>query len=231
VNKLNVLIVEDEKNLGVTLAEYLKTKKHECYLAPTAATAKELFEKHQDIHVILMDIGLPDGDGLNLAREFRAKRKDFILLFLSALNDPETRLEGLELGADDYITKPFDLRELNLRLKRILEIKNFHEQVPNEIKIGALKIYFKRFEIINAQGESIPLSQKECGILELLYTNKNEVISRDKIIETIWGKNSFPSNRTVDNYIVSLRKWIDSDSNGSAKITSVRGIGYKLEIT
>lgn len=226
---LNILIVEDEENLGITLSEYLKGLGHECAWAKDARSARELFRIHKPT-VILMDIGLPDGNGLDLAREFRKTRKDFVLLFLSALNDPETKVEGLEIGADDYITKPFALKELTLRLKRILSSQSEIDKLPEEINHGPLKIWFKRYEVQDADGVVIGLSQKECAILELLYTKKNEAVDREEIIEKIWGEDKFPSNRTVDNYIVKLRKWCESDKAKSIEIQSIRSIGYKLII-
>lgn len=226
---LNILIVEDEENLGITLSEYLKGLGHECAWAKDARSARELFRIHKPT-VILMDIGLPDGSGLDLAREFRKTRKDFVLLFLSALNDPETKVEGLEIGADDYITKPFALKELTLRLKRILSSQSEINKLPEEITHGPLKIWFKRYEVQDADGMVIGLSQKECAILELLYTKKNEAVDREEIIEKIWGEDKFPSNRTVDNYIVKLRKWCESDIAKSIEIQSIRSIGYKLII-
>jgi two-component system alkaline phosphatase synthesis response regulator PhoP len=224
---LNILIVEDEENLGITLSEYLKGLGHGCFWAKDAKTARELFAS-QKPGVILMDIGLPDGNGLDLAREFRKIRKDFVLLFLSALNDPETKVEGLEIGADDYITKPFALKELILRLNRILSSQSEISKLPEEINHGPLKIWFKRYEVQDAQGDILSLSQKECAILELLYTKKNEAVDREEIIEKIWGEDKFPSNRTVDNYIVKLRKWCETDPKKSLEIQSIRSIGYKL---
>lgn len=227
---LSVLIVEDETNLGDTLCDYLESKGYNCKLAGSAIEAIHHFNDHSfKPNVILMDINLPDGNGLELAKKFRTERKDFVLLFLSALNDPDTKFEGLELGAEDYITKPFDLRELNLRLNRILENKIRFEDQDKEISIGKLKIWFTRYEVQDGLGQIVQLSQKECAILELLYFNKNTVVSRDEIIDKIWGENSFPSNRTVDNYIVKLRKWIETAGEDSIKISTVRGIGYKLE--
>ncbi len=223
---LNILLVEDEANLGETLCDYLNSKGHSVELAKTQLEAQKLFGPQ--FHVVLMDINLPDGDGLTLAREFRQKNQNFVLLFLSAQNDPETKYQGLELGAEDYITKPFDLRELNLRLTRILKSSQRLEQMKSEINLGNLKILFSRFQVIDGEGVTINLSQKECSILELLYNNKDEVVSRDEIINQIWGEDSFPSNRTVDNYIVKLRKWLESDSEGFSQIKSVRGVGYTL---
>lgn len=231
-SSLNILIVEDETNLGDTLYDYLDSKGFNCKLETTIESAKERFLSEDfKAHVLLLDINLPDGNGLDLARELREIRQDFVLLFLSAMNDPETKFEGLNLGAEDYITKPFDLRELNLRLNRIIENKHRFENQLDEVQLQDLKIWFTRFEVEDAQKNIIKLSQKECAILELLYENKNIVISRDEIIEKVWGKNAFPSNRTVDNYIVKLRKWIETSNSKSIEISSIRGIGYKFKIT
>lgn len=228
-NNLNILIVEDDKNLGATLNEFLPTKGFNCQLATTVATAEEAFlNSGKKFQIILMDIGLPDGSGLELAKAFRNVRKDFVLLFLSALNDPETKLSGLELGAEDYITKPFDLRELTLRLDRILATSDIMSERQQEVLLGPLKIHFNQYEVIDAHGNMMNLSQKECAILEMLVTNKGSVVSRDQILEQIWGESAYPTNRTIDNYIVKLRKWTDT-SDGQVQITAIRGIGYKLE--
>lgn len=231
LSSLNILIVEDEENLGETLYDYLDSKGFNCKLAQTYSEASKTFNSPDfSADVVLMDINLPDGNGLDLAKEFRSVRQNFVLLFLSAMNDPETKFEGLNLGAEDYITKPFDLRELNLRLNRIIENKLRFEKQKDEIILDDLKIWFTRYEVQSGTGEIIKLSQKECAILELLYENKNNVVSRDEIIESVWGKDSFPSNRTVDNYIVKLRKWIETSKSDMATISSIRGIGYQFKI-
>lgn len=228
MSELSVLLVEDEVNLGQTLRDYLRAKKFSVELAPTCAEARIKF-KDLAPAIVIMDIGLPDGDGISLAREFRNRRKDCVLLFCTALNDPTLRVEGLELGAEDYITKPFELKELTLRLDRILKSRQITLHNPDEYKFGKLVFWPKRFEIQDGTGLILPLGQKECAILELLLERKNEVVARDEMIEKIWGENAFPTNRTIDNYIVKLRKWADS-GDGSVIITSVRGIGYKLEV-
>jgi DNA-binding response OmpR family regulator len=224
-----ILIVEDDHNLGETLQLYLSSKWPQCYLARSGQRARELFQEHHP-HIILMDIGLPDTNGLILAKEFFHLHQNFRLLFLSAQNDPIIRVEGLEIGADDYLAKPFELRELSLRLERILRVHQHLQVFPDCICIGSLQIFFKRFELIDGQKQKILLSQKECGILQLLFTKKNQVIDRNEIIDHIWGEDSFPSERTVDNYIVKLRRWCESDLEGHVKIQSIRGIGYKLSV-
>jgi two-component system alkaline phosphatase synthesis response regulator PhoP len=226
---LNILIVEDEANLGSTLEEYLSGLGHQCAWAKNGLEATALFKKNKP-NLILMDIGLPDTNGLELASHFRKERKDFVLLFLSALNDPETKVNAFEIGAEDYITKPFALKELTMRLDRILKTQSSIETLPEVITHGPLKIWFRRYEVQDAEGVVTPLSQKECAILELLYKKQNEAVPREEIIEKIWGEDKFPSNRTVDNYIVKLRKWCESDSSHSIDIQSIRSIGYKLTI-
>ena len=226
---LPLLLVEDEPNLGETLRDYLRAKKFKVELATTCAEARVKFRELTPA-VAILDIGLPDGSGIELAREFRALRKDCVLLFCTALNDPSLRVEGLELGAEDYITKPFELKELTLRLDRILKSQQFTLHHPDVMSFGKLIFWPKRFEIQDASGEVMSLGQKECAILELFLERKNEVVSRDEMIESIWGENSFPTNRTIDNYIVKLRKWAESDRSDALKIISVRGIGYKLEL-
>ena len=223
-----ILIVEDDNNLGDTLQEYLQGLDYDCVLAKTAKDAKETFSRFAP-EIVLMDIGLPDGSGLELAAKFRDFRKDFVLIFLSALNDPETKVEGFELGAEDYITKPFALRELTIRLERILKFRSDISS-DDEIARGKLKIWFKRFEVADAFGKIIPLSQKECAILRLLWNKRNDALTRDQIIDEVWGEDKFPSHRTVDNYIVHLRKWCETDDSKVMEIQSIRGIGYKLVI-
>jgi two-component system alkaline phosphatase synthesis response regulator PhoP len=229
MSNLPVLLVEDEANLGMTLRDYLRAKKFIVELATSCSEAREKFNEMNPA-IVILDIGLPDGSGIDLAREFRVLRKDCVLLFCTALNDPTLRVEGLELGAEDYITKPFELKELTLRLDRILKSRQLALHNPDEYRFGKLIFWPKRFEIQDANGGVSSLGQKECAILELLLEKKNEVVARDEMIENIWGENSFPTNRTIDNYIVKLRKWADSDPASELKITSVRGIGYKLEL-
>ena len=227
MSELSLLLVEDEANLGQTLRDYLRAKKFNVELAATCAEARVKFAQMRPA-IAILDIGLPDGDGISLAREFRKQSKECVLLFCTALNDPTLRVEGLELGAEDYVTKPFELKELTLRLDRILKSRQITLHNPDEYRYGKLVFWPKRFEIQDADGHISALGQKECAILELLIEKKNEVVSRDEMIEKIWGENSFPTNRTIDNYIVKLRKWADSDTT-QVQITSVRGIGYKLE--
>ncbi len=224
-----ILIVEDEENLGITLQEYLSGKGYDVRLSQTIKDSKDQFKKFNP-DIVLMDIGLPDGSGLDLARELRAENPNLLLLFLSALNDPDTKLAGFEIGAEDYITKPFALKELTLRLQKSLQFKREIKESLKDCVHGPLKIWFERFQVEDANGTIIDLGQKECAILRELYSNQGKAHSREALIEKIWGGDKFPSNRTVDNYIVKLRRWCETDPQKNIEIQSIRGIGYKLII-
>lgn len=221
----SILLIEDEIHLGQTLSAYLIDKGYSCTWVENAQKALEYFvsNKHS-IDIILMDVGLPDMSGIDLASKMM-EMKNCIVLFLSAQNSPHIRLQGLEIGAYDYITKPFVLKELLLRLNRIYK----SEKISDHLQFGHLVMKLNQYELLNANGESIKLTHKECGVLKMLYMAKGNVVSRDEIIDKIWGMESYPSNRTIDNCIVKLRKWTDSDSTRPIEIESVRGIGYKFK--
>ncbi len=171
MSDLSLLLVEDEPNLGQTLRDYLRAKKFDVELAASCGEARMKFREHHPA-IVILDIGLPDGDGISLAKEFRSSRKDCVLMFCTALNDPILRVEGLELGAEDYITKPFELKELTLRLDRILKSRRLTLESPDEFRLGKLIFWPKRFEIQDGEGTISALSQKECAILELLLKKK-----------------------------------------------------------
>ena len=184
---------------------------------------QELFD------IVLMDIGLPDGNGIDLVCKWRkliTGPPSFV--FLSAYNDPQLRVRGLEIGACDYLAKPFALKELLLRLKRILISNTRLKSGDHEITHGPLKIWFMRYAVKDANGQVIDLGTKAINILAALYYNAGAVVSREELLNQIWGEGQYPSNRTIDNYIVTLRKWCETDPNKSIQISSVRGVGYKL---
>ena len=224
--KASILLVEDEEGLGRTLRDYLQLQGHRCFWAASARSAGEMFREHSP-EIVLMDIGLPDGNGFDLARSLRDARRNTSILFLSALNDPETRVRGLESGAVDYITKPFALRELLLRL-RLLDRER---RLPGgDAEHGPLKIWFSRMEVRDARGRVIHLGRRQMGILETLYRHRGRPVGREELISELWGEDRFPSNRTVDNHIVALRRWCETDPSRSIEIRSVRGVGYKLVV-
>lgn len=223
----SIFILEDEKDLGLTLAENLTTENQECSLYQSCKEAYiQLQKSAYDIYIL--DINLKDGNGLDVAKFILDRSPTSSIILLSAIADPELRLQGLELGAFDFINKPFTLRELQIKIDRIKkEIQVLRAQAP-VLEFGLLKVDFAKFELTDAYGKITTLTHKECSILKLFIDNLNLVISRDHILDHVWGKESYPSLRTIDNYIVNLRRWCDSDKNQSLVIHSIRGIGYKM---
>ncbi len=148
MSRAGLLIVEDEKNLGETLRDYFRTKGYTVEWASNVKEAHALEERMGPaLDLVLLDINLPDGNGLDLARQWRQKRRDLVVVFLSAMNDPALRVEGLEIGAEDYVTKPFELKELTLRFERILQYRQKTNRDPEEFTFGKLTFWPRRFEV------------------------------------------------------------------------------------
>lgn len=227
---IEVLIFEDEKNLGLTLSEYLTAQgiNNSWYHSYThfKDTGENLGLTKK---LALIDINLPDINGLDLAQYLKKRFPSMIFLFMSAQNEPELKLKGFELGGSDYITKPFSLKELMFRINRVIQLETFNPDTPQVVSLGKLKIDFAEYTIVDSYGHKHRMAHKESSILKLLYGNLNKAVSREQIIDQVWGMNRFPSNRTIDNYIVKFRKWLETDPSKSYSIVSIRGIGYKLQ--
>lgn len=215
-----ILLLEDDESLGVTLRERLEKEQYTVEWVRSLADARALVAK-QDFEVAILDIGLPDGTGFEFAQEVRA-RKGIPFLFLTAMASAEYRLQGYELGAEEFIPKPFHLKELLLRVRHVLEN---HAQ-RKEVQIGTRRIDFGRMAIADSMGGIEYLGAKDCEVLRMLVDNSPNVVSRDQILEKIWGGDAFPTNRTVDNVILRLRQVLKDDK--SEFIRTVRGIGYQL---
>jgi two-component system alkaline phosphatase synthesis response regulator PhoP len=228
-----LLVVEDEKNVGLTLIERLRRENFDVTWATTAIEARQAIEKNS-FHLALMDVGLPDGSGFDVASFLRSKQPGTAIIFLTAFGNPEDRVRGLELGAEDYVVKPFHLKELILRvqngLKRAKYINTPLSPGEDSVKIGKATIHFSKFEA-EVDGTSVSLTHKETALLKLLVEKKGKVVSRDEILAQVWGSSTegdedFPSSRTVDNFIVRLRRLVEVDDTPIIK--SVRGVGYQL---
>jgi two-component system alkaline phosphatase synthesis response regulator PhoP len=225
-----LLVVEDERNVGVTLAERLEGAGFEVTLAESAAKARLAWRAAQP-QLVLLDVGLPDGNGFLLARELRAEVPQSAIIFLTAHGNPEDRVRGLELGADDYLTKPFHFRELLLRiqncLKRAQELRDVPGEMRGRVRIGRALVDFERFAA-EVEGETQTLTHKECAVLRLLASRAGKAVSRDEILDRAWSADEFPTSRTVDNFIVRLRKLVEADAGEPRVIRSIRGVGYLL---
>lgn len=220
-----ILLIEDDKALGLTLSERLTKEGYKVHLARTIKEAESEFNSSK-YDLIILDIGLPDGTGFDFAKTHLQNKNSPPFLFLTALSGAEERLKGFELGADEFIPKPFHLKELLLRIRHVL--KEHKREVDNELKeyeYAGFRIFFDRYEILTPQKKFISITKKECEILKLLIQNKNSAVSRDTVLDKVWGEDKFPTNRTIDNCIVKLRQVFGE--NGSKPIQSVRGVGYK----
>jgi len=193
-----------------------------------AAALKAIANEYFDL--LILDIMLPEMDGLAVTESIRISNNEIPILILSAKNTSADRVSGLKKGADDYLTKPFNLEELLLRVHKLID-KNKKLQDRNSVdeqyQFGPNTIDFKAQEAISVTGERIQLSKKETMLLKLLIENKNEVVPREKILQTVWGYQVYPTTRTIDNFILNFRKYFETDSRNPRYFHSVRGVGYK----
>ena len=228
-NKPSILLVEDEENLHEALKLNLEL---EGYEITSAFTGSEALQKVQSEYfdLIILDVMLPDVDGISITETIRVQNNQVPILILSAKNTSSDRVLGLKKGADDYLTKPFNLEELLLRVQKLIE-KNKKMQdkdsVGDTYQFGGHTIDFNAQEAVTKEGERIQLSKKEAMLLKLLFENKNDVVPREKILQTVWGYNVYPTTRTIDNFILNFRKYFEHDSRNPRYFHSVRGVGYK----
>ena len=227
--KGSILLVEDEENLHEALKLNLELEGYGVSSAfDGAAALKAIANEYFDL--LILDIMLPEMDGLAVTESIRISNNEIPILILSAKNTSADRVSGLKKGADDYLTKPFNLEELLLRVHKLID-KNKKLQDRNSVdeqyQFGPNTIDFKAQEAISVTGERIQLSKKETMLLKLLIENKNEVVPRVKILQTVWGYQVYPTTRTIDNFILNFRKYFETDSRNPRYFHSVRGVGYK----
>lgn len=227
--KISILLVEDEENLHEALRLNLELEGYDVTSAfDGAAALKSLQAEYFDL--IILDVMLPEMDGINVTETIRLNNNEVPILILSARNSSADRVLGLKKGADDYLTKPFNLEELLLRVHKLID-KNKKLQdkssIGNSYTFGDNIIDFKAQEATTRNGQKIQLSKKETMLLKLLIENKNEVVPREKILQAVWGYNVYPTTRTIDNFILNFRKYFEQDSRNPRFFHSVRGVGYK----
>lgn len=228
-NRPSILLVEDEENLHEALKLNLELEQYEI---TSAFTGSEALQKIQSEYfdLIILDVMLPDVDGISITETVRVQNNQVPILILSAKDTSSDRVLGLKKGADDYLTKPFNLEELLLRVQKLID-KNKKMQDKDTIgdtyQFGGHTIDFNAQEAITKEGQRIQLSKKEAMLLKLLFENKNDVVPREKILQTVWGYNVYPTTRTIDNFILNFRKYFEHDSRNPQYFHSVRGVGYK----
>ena len=230
LKKFSILLVEDEENLQEALKLNLELEGYEVSSSFDGADALKMVKK-EHFDLIILDVMLPEIDGITVCETIRLNNLSIPILILSARNSSADRVLGLKKGADDYLTKPFNLEELLLRVNNLIKKSEqlaIKQPLPEVYEFGKNKIDFKALECYNRSGAKITLTKKEAMLLKLLIENKNEVVTREKILQTVWGYNVYPTTRTIDNFILSFRKYFESDSRNPVYFHSVRGVGYKF---
>jgi two-component system, OmpR family, alkaline phosphatase synthesis response regulator PhoP len=228
-NKASILLVEDEENLHEALKLNLELEGYSVSSATDGSEAlRAIGQEYFDL--VILDVMLPEVDGITVTETIRVHNNHVPILILSAKNTSADRVLGLKKGADDYLTKPFNLEELLLRVQKLIE-KNKKlldkDSIGDTYSFGKNTIDFKAQEATTKNGERVQLSKKEAMLLKLLIENKNEVVPREKILQTVWGYNVYPTTRTIDNFILNFRKYFEEDSRNPRYFHSVRGVGYK----
>lgn len=223
-----ILIVEDEKHLAEGIKLNLDMEGYQTELCSNGEVADDLLQRER-FDLIVLDVMLPGIDGFELCGRLRKRDDRTPVIFLTARRQPEDRVHGLELGGDDYLPKPFNLRELLARVNAMLRRKGWStaDTGLDEFSFGDVTVNLKALTGTGPNGE-FSLSRREAIILKLLYERKGEAVPRSDILDRAWGKSQFPTDRTVDNFIVRLRQYIEEDAADPRHILTVRGIGYKL---
>ena len=231
--KFSILLVEDEENLHEALKLNLELEGYEVTGAYDGAEALKAVQKEY-FNLIILDVMLPELDGIIVCETIRLNNPDVPILILSAKNNSADRILGLKKGADDYMSKPFNLEELLLRVDKLIrksERLSAREPLAEVFVFGKNRIDFKSLEAHTKSGEMIMLTKKEIMLLKLLIENKNEVVTREKILQVVWGYQVYPTTRTIDNFILNFRKYFEEDSRNPSWFQSVRGIGYKFTLS
>lgn len=227
-NSANILLIEDDPNLGLILQESLQLQGFEVELCTDGEEGKTAFLQNQ-FDLCLLDVMLPKKDGFTLAGEIRKINQDIPIIFLTAKSLKEDRVEGFKIGGDDYITKPFSMEELLLRIQAVLK-RSRHSTVEENQKMFSIGDYEFDAEkqILRNENKDQKLTHKEAELLRLLCLHKNAIMDRDLALKLIWGDDNFFNGRSMDVFITKLRKYLKEDSR--IQIVNVHGKGFKLVV-
>jgi len=222
--KLRILVVEDEPAISEPLADHLARDGFEPVVASTMSDAREAYRQRSP-DLILLDVMLPDGDGRDLARDIR-KESDVPIVMLTARGEEVDRVVGLELGADDYVVKPFSARELSARIRAILR-RGRSAQRRAPIEIGAISLD-PAARTVTKDGEPVELAAREFDLLHILMANAGEVVRRERIMDEVWDPHWFGPTKTLDVHISWLRKKVEDTPSRPRYITTIRGVGFRF---
>ena len=230
-----ILVIEDDQHIAEGLQLNLKMKNYQVFIAPDGPAGLQLWKQHQP-HLIVLDIMLPGIDGLSVLRNIRLEDERLPILILSAKADIDDKIEGLAYGVDDYLTKPFHLDEFLLRVERLLlraDWSNGKEQyegvVPKTFTFGDNRIDFATATAKCTGGKTVQLTEQEVKLLKLLIANRGKALSRAKLLEIGWSYSSRTTSRTVDNFVVRMRKYFEKNPKKPVFFKSLRSIGYMFE--
>ena len=224
--KITICLIEDEQSLVEMIQFNLELDGYDIFAIRDGGLAKEHFELKIDYDLFILDVMLPRISGLDLCKIIREKSQAPIL-FLSAKGTTQDRIEGLKIGANDYLPKPFDLEELILKVKILT--KKEGEQKDFLLQVGELEVDFNTFEVRSLENEIVHLfSKREIDLLKLFQEKEGKVVSRDEILDRVWGKDSYPTARTIDNYILVFRKVFEKNPRKPQFFHSIRSVGYKF---
>jgi two-component system, OmpR family, alkaline phosphatase synthesis response regulator PhoP len=226
---MRILLVEDEENIRDVVKLNLELEGYDVVETGDGRDAINLFtEQHFDL--IVLDVMLPGLNGFDVCQQIRLNDTAIPIIFLTAKDSAQDRVAGLKKGADDYLPKPFTLEELLIRIQNLL--KRSSRVVAEETEIfhfGKNHVNFSTFEAVSSSG-NFTLTKKEAMLLKLLTERKNQVVSRNHILQFVWGYDVFPSTRTIDNFILSFRKYFEEDPHNPRFFLSIRGVGYKFTL-
>lgn len=226
---VRIFLVEDEISIRDALKLNLELEGYEVVTTADGKRVLKMF-KEQHFDLVLLDIMLPEVSGLELCEQIRLVNMDIPIIFLTAKDTTADKVTGLKKGADDYIVKPFNLEELLLRIRILLKRSQGTTSTSLEsFEFGINKANFKTYEATGNQGE-FKLTKKEAMLLKLLIERRGEVVSRQQILQSVWGYDVYPSTRTIDNFILSFRKYFEVNPKSPNFFHSVRGVGYKFVI-
>lgn len=224
--KIKILLVEDDASLGYIIADQLKSDGYNVTLCIDGAEGFKRFNE-EDFHLCILDVMMPIKDGFTLAKDIRTIDAQIPILFLTAKSNDEDKIAGFKAGGDDYLTKPFNVEELQLRVSALLRRINIQEEVNSVVKIGDYSFDTLNFELKHERFEKT-LTKKEAKILIILCKFMNQVTAREIILTAVWGQDDYFVGRSLDVFITKLRKYLVEDDKIS--ISNIHGIGFKLEV-
>lgn len=224
---MRILLVEDEEEIRKIIKMNLVMEDYEVITADNGLKALEIAQS-QHFDLMILDVMLPEVNGFQICEQVRLRNSKVGIIIVSAKDTSEDRITGLKLGADDYLTKPFNLEELLLRVQNLLKRSNDEEAKSMETyNFGNNSINFVTYQA-KGQNGYFQLTHKESLLLKLLIDRQNEVVSRNQILQSVWGYDVYPSTRTIDNFILSLRKYFEEDPRNPKFFHSIRSVGYKF---